>query len=52
MDLADKSAVIRKLLDENEKLTGKLRRAQEEASVMIKSTMKSEGFRSGMKTTA
>ena len=31
VDLADKSQVIRKLLDENEKLTGKLRYAQEEA---------------------
>ena len=31
VDLADKAQVIRKLLDENEKLTKKLRYAQDEA---------------------
>eukprot|EP00347_Sterkiella_histriomuscorum_P005910 403354803 len=50
VDLADKSQVIRKLLDENEKLTGKLRYAQEEAQNLIKSTMAgSSGFKTGGK---
>jgi hypothetical protein len=31
VDLADKAQVIRKLLDENDKLTSKLRNAQDEA---------------------
>ena len=51
VDLADKAQVIRKLLDENDKLTSKLRSAQEEAQNLIKSTMagSSGGFKSGYK---
>lgn len=40
VDLADKSQTIRKLLDENEKLSTKLRTAQDEANSLIKSTSK------------
>lgn len=47
VDLADKAQMIRKLLDENEKLTSKLRYAQDEAQSLIKSTMagSSSGFK-------
>lgn len=40
VDLADKAQVIRKLLDENEVLTRKLARAQEQAQTLIRSTMR------------
>ncbi len=40
VDLADKAQVIKKLLDENELLSRKLHKAQEQASTMIRSTMK------------
>jgi predicted RNase H-like nuclease (RuvC/YqgF family) len=50
VDLADKAQVIRKLLDENEKLNSKLKVAQKEASNLIQSTMGSQGFRTTAKT--
>ncbi len=46
VDLADKAQMIRKLLDENDKLTSKLRFAQDEAQQILK---KQSTFNSSMK---
>jgi hypothetical protein len=50
VDLADKAQVIRRLLDENDKLSSKLRSAQDEAQKLIRSTMSgSTAFKTGYK---
>ena len=36
VDLADKASTIKKLLDENEALSGKLRQAQEKAASLMR----------------
>ena len=38
VDLADKASTIKKLLDENEKLSQQLRQAQEKAAGLIRSS--------------
>jgi len=43
VDLADKAQVIRKLLDENEMLTLKLEKAQQNAEGLIRMTMRRGG---------
>jgi len=45
VDLADKASTIKKLLDENEALSGKLRQAQEKAAGLIRASQSAGGAR-------